>query len=134
VKKVLTGFKDFVVRGNVVDLAVAVVLGLAFNAVVQSLVKDLVTPLIATIFGEPDFSALSFTINGSVFHYGNFVNAAIAFLLVAAAIYFFVIVPLRRLKERRAGDQEPSVKDCPHCLSEIPAKATRCRFCAAELD
>lgn len=131
-KGVLSGFKEFVVRGNVVDLAVAVVIGVAFNAVVQSLVKDLLTPLIAAVFGEPDFSGLGFSINGSELHYGNFINALIAFLMVAAAIYIFVILPLQRMKER-GGDEEPTVKDCPHCLSEIPAKASRCKFCTAEL-
>lgn len=131
-KNVITGFKEFIVRGNVVDLAVAVVLGTAFNVVVQSLVKDLLTPLIGAIFGEPDFSALSFSINGSQFNYGNFFNALIAFISVAAAIYFFVILPLQRMKERGEGE-EPTVKDCPHCLSEIPYGATRCKACTAEL-
>jgi large conductance mechanosensitive channel len=132
-RNAITGFKDFIVRGNVVELAVAVVLGVAFNAVVQSLVKDLLTPLIGAIFGKPDFSSLSFSINGSQFNYGNFINALIAFISVAAAIYFFVILPLQRMKERGA-DEEPAVKDCPYCLSEIPYKATRCKACTAELD
>jgi large conductance mechanosensitive channel len=130
----LTGFKEFLARGNVVDLAVAVVIGAAFNGVVQSLVKDLLTPLIAAIFGEPDFSALSFTINGSEFGYGNFINALIAFVSVAAAIYFFVVVPLRKMKERGEDpDSEPAVKDCPQCLSEIPFQASRCRYCTAKI-
>ncbi len=132
-KNVLSGFRDFIARGNVVDLAVAVVIGVAFNEVVQSLVADLLTPLIAVIFGEPDFSALSFTINGSKFSYGNFINALISFLTVAAAIYFFVIAPLRHMKERHEAGEEPTVIDCPHCLSEIPAEASRCRHCTAEL-
>ena len=133
-KDALDGFKEFLARGNVVDLAVAVVIGAAFNTVVQSLVKDLLTPLIAAIFGEPDFSALSFTIHGSQFNYGNFLNALIAFISVAAAIYFFVVMPLRKMKERGADPgEDPAVKDCPYCLSEIPFKASRCRDCTAEL-
>lgn len=132
-RNAITGFKEFIVRGNVVDLVIAVVLGVAFNVVVQSLVKDLLTPLIGVIFGKPDFSSLSFSINGSQFNYGNFINALIAFISVAAAIYFFVILPLQKMKERGAED-EPTVKDCPYCLSEIPYKATRCKACTAELD
>jgi large conductance mechanosensitive channel len=133
-KNVITGFKEFIVRGDVVELAVAVVLGVAFNVVVQSLVKDLLTPLIGAIFGKPDFSSLSFSINGSQFNYGNFINALIAFVSVAAAIYFFVILPLQKMKERGADGEEPTVKDCPYCISEIPTKAVRCKFCTAELD
>jgi large conductance mechanosensitive channel len=132
-RKALNGFKEFIARGNVVDLAVAVVLGAAFNIVVQSLVKDLLTPLIAAVFGEPDFSALSFTINGSTFGYGNFLNALISFLTVAVAIYFFVILPLHKLKERDSAGEEPTVRDCPQCLSEIPVKAVRCRYCTAKI-
>lgn len=131
--EVLKGFRDFISRGNVVELAVAVVVGAAFTALVSSLVEDLLTPIIAAIIGEPDFSDLSFTINGSVFTYGNFINAVITFLSVAAAIYFFVVVPLGKLSERRARSEEESTKKCPECLSEIPVDARRCAFCTAEL-
>jgi large conductance mechanosensitive channel len=126
--RMLSGFKDFISRGNVVDLAVAVVIGTAFAALVASLVADLLTPLIAAIIGEPDFSDLSFTINGSVFSYGNFINALITLISVAAAIYLFVILPLEKIKERR-GPVDPGIKECPECLSEIPSAATRCAHC-----
>jgi large conductance mechanosensitive channel len=114
---VLKGFKEFIMRGNVVDLAVAVVIGAAFTAVVTALVKDLLTPLIAAIFGKPDFSELHFTVNDSTFRYGDFINAAINFLLIAAAIYFFVIVPVKRLNElqakRRAAGEPADVAEIP---------------------
>lgn len=129
----LSGFRNFISRGSVVELAVAVVIGTAFGAVVTSLVADLITPLIGAIIGEPDFSGLSFTINGSEFTYGNFINALIAFLSVAAAIYFFVIVPLEKLDERRHGPQQAGPRECPECLSEVPAAAKRCAFCTSEL-
>jgi len=129
----LAGFRGFIARGNVVELAVAVVIGAAFGAVVASLVADLITPLIAAIFGEPDFSQLTFTINDSEFRYGSFINALIAFLTVAAAIYFLVVVPLARLEERRARGADPDVRPCPQCLSEIPAAATRCAHCTSEV-
>jgi large conductance mechanosensitive channel len=113
----LKGFKEFIMRGNVVDLAVAVVIGAAFGAVVTALVKDLVTPIIAAIFGKPDFSDLSFTINKSKFLYGDFINAALQFVLVAAAIYFFIVVPIKRLAEmqarRRAAGEPADVADVP---------------------
>jgi large conductance mechanosensitive channel len=134
VASVLRGFKDFVLRGNVVDLAVAVVIGAAFGAVVTALVKDIVTPLVAVIFGEHDFSALTFTINGSEFHYGDFLNAVIAFLSVAAAIYFFVVVPMNALlAARRRGEdaEEADSRPCSECLSEIPKEAKRCAFCTS---
>ena len=130
---VLRGFKDFVLRGNVVDLAVAVVIGAAFGAVVTALVKDIITPLVAVIFGKHDFGALTFTINGSEFHYGDFLNALIAFLTIAAAIYFFVVVPVNHLlaARRRGDDQEADSRPCSECLSEIPKEARRCAFCAS---
>lgn len=127
--KILHGYREFITRGNVIDLAVAVVIGAAFTALVNSIVADLLTPVIAAIIGEPDFSALSFTINGSVFTYGNFINALIAFLSISAVIYFFVIVPMNHLKR----DEEATHRDCPECLSEIPIKATRCAHCTAEV-
>ena len=120
----LRDLKDFLFRGNLIELAVAVVIGLAFAAVVTALVEDLITPLIAAIFGQSDFSDLTFTINDSVFRYGDFLNALITFVLVASAIYFFIIVPLKRLVP---GKQQ--TRTCPDCLSEIPVGARRCAFC-----
>ena len=120
----LKDFKEFLFRGNLIDLAVAVVIGLAFAAVVTSLVEDLVTPLIAAVFGQPDFSQLTFTINDSVFRYGDFLNAVLTFVLIAAAIYFLVVVPAKRFVP---GKQE--TRQCPECLSEIPVGARRCAFC-----
>jgi large conductance mechanosensitive channel len=130
---VLRGFKDFVLRGNVVDLAVAVVIGVAFGAVVTALVKDLITPIVALIFGSHDFSALTFTINGSVFRYGDFINALIAFISVAAAIFFFVVKPVNALMARRKTgvDVESETRPCSECLSEIPRQARKCAFCAS---
>ncbi|MBN8870665.1 MAG: large conductance mechanosensitive channel protein MscL [Solirubrobacterales bacterium] len=125
----IQGYKEFISRGNVIDLAVAVVIGAAFTALVNSMVADLLTPIIAAIIGEPDFSALSFTIRGSEFTYGNFINALIAFLSVTAVVYFFVVTPLNHLKR----DEEASTRECPECLSEIPNKATRCAHCTAEV-
>jgi large conductance mechanosensitive channel len=130
----LKGFRQFLLRGNVVDLAVAVVIGGAFGTVVTALVKDLLTPLIAAIVGTPDFSALAFTINGSQFLIGDFVNAVVAFVLVAAAIYFFVIVPMNAVIARmRRGEvpPDPTTKRCPECLSEVPIAARRCAFCTS---
>lgn len=125
-------FKTFVLRGNVVDLAVGVVMGAAFGAVVTALVKDLVTPLIAAIFGKPDFSGLLFTINGSKFLYGEFINAVIAFILIAIAVFFFIVQPVNALvaRTRREPSPEPDTKKCSECLSVIPAAASRCAFCA----
>jgi large conductance mechanosensitive channel len=127
--KLIQGYKEFISRGNVIDLAVAVVIGAAFTALVNSMVADLLTPIIAAIIGEPDFSALSFTIRGSEFTYGNFINALIAFLSVTAVVYFFVVTPLNHLKR----DEDAATRDCPECLSEIPNKATRCAHCTAEV-
>ena len=125
-------FKDFVFRGNVLDLAVAIVIGIAFVAVVNALVKDIITPIIAAIFSKPDFSQLTFTINKSTFFYGSFINAVVSFLLIAAAVYFVVVVPMNRLAERRAkGD--PTTRECPECLSEIPIAAKRCPQCTSQL-
>ena len=128
-------FKAFLFRGNVIDLAIAVVLGIAFGAVISALVTDLLTPIIALIFGEPDFGALSFTINSSHFLYGDFINALIYFVSVAAAIFFFVVKPINLMAERRArGAVEPDspTRPCTECLSEIPKAARRCAFCTAE--
>jgi large conductance mechanosensitive channel len=133
---ILQEFKDFILRGNVVDLAVAVVIGAAFGAVVTALVKDILTPIIAAIFGKPDFGNLSFTIHKSHFLYGDFINAVITFLSVAAAIFFFVIKPLNYLLERRrrsVAEPESTDRQCPECLSTIPKAATRCAFCSSEV-
>ena len=131
----LKEFREFILRGNLVDLAVAVVIGAAFTQVVNALVKDLITPLIAAIGGEPDFSALSFTINDSRFLYGDFINALVAFLIVAAVMFFFVVKPvnalLSRLRPEPAVDRE--THECPECLSDIPLAARRCAFCTAQL-
>ncbi len=129
----LSGFKDFISRGNVIDLAVAVVIGSAFGALVASLVADLITPLIGAIIGEPDFSGLTLTINGSELTYGNFLNALISFLSVAAAVYFFVVVPLAKLDELRHGPKQAGTRECPECLSEVPFAARRCAFCTSAL-
>ena len=125
-------FKTFVLRGNVVDLAVGVVMGVAFGAVVTALVKDLVTPLIAAIFGKPDFSSLQFTVNNSKFLYGDFINAVIAFVLIALAVFLFIVQPVNALvaRTRREASPEPDTKKCSECLSVIPAAASRCAFCA----
>jgi len=132
----LKGFKEFLLRGNMVDLAVAVVIGGSFGAVVTALVKDLITPLIAAIVGKPDFSAISFTVNASQFLIGDFINALVAFLLVATAIYFFVVTPMNMMQARRKRGEapvDPTTKKCPECLSEVPIAARRCAFCAQPL-
>jgi len=129
-------FRKFVLRGNVVDLAIAVVVGAAFGAVVTALVKDLITPLLGAIGGQPDFSRLTFTINRSEFMYGEFLNAIISFLLMATALFFLVVQPLNHLQTRiasRKTPEEPSDRKCPECLSEIPKAATRCKFCTARV-
>lgn len=131
--KVLIGFREFIARGNVVDLAVAVVIGAAFTALVTSMVEDLMTPVIAAIIGEPDFSGLSFTIRGSEFTYGNFLNALITFLSVATAVYFFIVAPMNAYKDHVAEEEEATHRDCPECLSEIPVAATRCAHCTSQL-
>lgn len=132
----LAGFKQFLLRGNVVDLAVGVVIGAAFGAVVTAFVKDLLTPLIAAIVGKPDFSAFTFTVNNSKFLYGDFLNALLAFLLISAAVYFVVVLPMNTLvaKFRKAPvPADPTTKKCPECLSEIPIDARRCAFCTTAL-
>ena len=129
----LKEFKEFLLRGNLIEIAVGLVLALAFTAVVMSLVADLITPLIAAIFGKPDFSDLTFTINESTFRYGEFLNALIAFVLIAAVLFFLVIRPLDALMERMKSKDEATLRDCPECLSEIPVDARRCAFCAVEV-
>jgi large conductance mechanosensitive channel len=131
----LKDFRQFILRGSLVDLAVAVVIGTAFTAVIAALVSDLITPLIAAIGGKPDFGGLSFTINGSHFLYGAFLNALIAFLIVAAVLFFFVIRPVNQLLARRRTEPEvdATIRACPECLSQIPVAARRCAFCTAEV-
>ena len=130
-KSAFDGFKQFILRGNVVDLSVGVVIGASFGAVVAALVKDLITPLIAAIVTQPDFSALQFTINGSKFMYGDFMNALLSFIIVAAAIYFFVVLPVNTLiaAARKEPPMDPTTKKCPECKSEISVDARRCAHC-----
>ncbi|MGH9140365.1 MAG: large conductance mechanosensitive channel protein MscL [Vicinamibacterales bacterium] len=132
----MKGFKQFILRGNVLDLAVAVVMGAAFSAVVTALVKDLLTPLIAAVVGSPDFSGIAVDVNGSKLLFGDFLNAVIAFLMMAAVIYFFVVLPVNSLIARlRRGEAppDPTTKKCPECLSEIAIGARRCAFCTSAL-
>jgi len=129
------GFRDFILRGNVVDLAVGVVIGAAFGALVTSLTKDLLTPLIAAIFGKPDFSSISVTVNGSQLMVGNFLNALIAFLLVATAVYFFVVLPVNSLMRRFASapPAPAATRACPECATPIPIQARRCPNCTSQV-
>jgi len=131
VKGTMSGFREFLLRGNVVDLAVGVVIGVAFGAVVTGFVKDLMTPLIAALFGKPDFASLTFTVNNSRFLYGDFINVVITFVLVAIVIYFFVVLPFTSLvaRLRKQPPTDPTIRKCPECLSEIPIEARRCAFC-----
>lgn len=128
----MKGFKAFLLRGNVVELAIAVVIGVAFGAVVTAFVKDIVTPLIAALGGKPDFASLYFTINNSRFLYGDFINGVISFLIIAAVIYFFVVSPYTAFvsRSRREPPADPTTKKCTECMSEIPIQARRCAFCA----
>jgi large conductance mechanosensitive channel len=130
----LDGFRKFILRGNVVDLAVGVVIGVAFSAVVNSLVADIITPILAAIGGKPSFVGLDFTINHARFGYGAFITAVISFLIIAAAIYFLVVVPVNMLMARykTEPDVDAPTKECPECLSSIPVAATRCAFCTVE--
>lgn len=131
----MKGFRQFLLRGNVIDLAVAIVIGAAFVAVVQAFVKDIITPLIAAIVGKPDFSQLTFTINNSKFSYGDFINAVVSFVLIAAVVYYLVVLPVNTLisRSRREPPADPTTKKCPECLSEIPLDARRCAFCTSDL-
>jgi large conductance mechanosensitive channel len=132
----MKGFKEFMLRGNVVELAVAVVMGVAFTAVVTAFVKDLLTPLIAAIVGSPDFSAIVVTVNGSKLLVGDFMNALFAFLMVAIAVYFFVVLPVNALMARiRRGEAspDPTTKKCPECMSDVAIAARRCAFCTSPL-
>jgi large conductance mechanosensitive channel len=125
-------FKEFLMRGNLVELAVAFVMGVVFAALLKAFIADLITPIIALIFGEPNFSNLSFTINSSQFLYGNFINNLITFLTTGVVIFLFVVKPYNSLISRRA-QEDPTVKECPECTSDIPIKARRCPMCTAEL-
>ena len=125
----IKGFRDFILRGNVLDLAVAVIIGVAFTAIVNSLVADIINPLIAAVFGKPDFSALTVTAGGGVIKYGNFLNAVISFLLIAFVVYFFIIVPANAMLKRFKGPAAVTTKPCPQCLSDVPLAASRCKFC-----
>jgi large conductance mechanosensitive channel len=132
----LKGFKQFVLRGNVLDLAVAVVIGAAFGKIVSALVADLLTPLIALVGGKPDFTDFNFKVNGTLFKTGDFLNEVVSFLMVAVAIYFFVVAPVNALNERRhRGDAppDPTTKKCPECLTEVPIAAKRCFACTSPL-
>jgi large conductance mechanosensitive channel len=133
--EILREFRAFILRGNLVDLAVAVVIGTAFTAVVTALVRDIITPLIAAIFGEPTFFTLTFTINGSQFAYGDFLNAALTFLIVAAVVFFLVVKPVNLLmaRLRTEPDVDTPTRGCPECLSQIPVAARRCAFCTSEV-
>ncbi|MFL5736613.1 MAG: large conductance mechanosensitive channel protein MscL [Actinomycetota bacterium] len=127
-------FKTFLLRGNVVDLAVGIVIGVAFGMLVTAFVDDLITPIVAAIIGEPDFSKLTFTINDSVFRYGAFLNALIAFVSIAVAVFFFVVKPVNALtaRARKEPRPDPTTKKCSECLSEIPLEAKRCAYCTSE--
>jgi large conductance mechanosensitive channel len=131
----LSEFKAFLLRGNVIDLAVAIAIGVAFTAVVTALVDDLIMPVVAMLGGKPDFSDLDFTINDAVFRYGHFITELVSFLIIAAAIFFFVVKPANYLiqRSRREPPADPTTKKCPECLSEIPLEARRCAFCTAEV-
>jgi large conductance mechanosensitive channel protein len=133
VPTLFTGFKKFLLRGNVIDLAVAIVVGTAFTAVVKALVADLITPIIAMIFGKPNFGTLAFTINGSHFAYGDFINNLITFVSVAAAVYFVIVAPVNALVARRTKEV-PDERECPECTSAIPIRARRCPQCTAQLE
>lgn len=131
----MNGFKQFLLRGNVVDMAVGIVVGAAFGTVVTSFVKDLLTPLIAAIVKQPDFSAIKFELNGSKFLIGDFVNSVVSFVIIAAAVYFAVVLPINALvaRARKQPPVDPTTKKCPECISEIPVQAKRCAFCSSAL-
>lgn len=130
----MQGFRKFILRGNVIDLAVAVVIGAAFTAVIQALVKDIITPVIGAFGGVPDFSALAFSVNNSRFLIGDFINALVSFIIIAAIVYFLIVAPVMALIERVNGPAVVTTRECPWCLSKIPVKARRCAFCTADVE
>ena len=127
------GFREFLTRGNLLELAVAVIIGTAFTAVVMAIVKDLITPLIAAIWKQPNFSSLTFTVHGSKFLYGDFINALLTFVIIAAVVYFLIVLPMAKLITRLERNKEATERDCPECLSAIPIAATRCKYCTVEV-
>jgi large conductance mechanosensitive channel len=129
----MKGFKAFLLRGNLVELAVAVVIAVAFAALITAFVKDLVTPLIAAIGGKPNFGGLYFTVNGSKFMYGLFVNAVVTFVIVAAVVYFLIVAPVAKLTARFSRNKAATERDCPECLSSIPVAAIRCMYCTSQV-
>lgn len=134
--KTIKGFQQFILKGNVVDLSVGIIIGAAFTSVVQAFVRDLLTPLITAFGGQPTFADLSFTINNSIFRYGDFFNALISFLITSAVVYFFVVSPMNQLleaNEKKSTTLDPSTIKCPYCFSEIPSQSTRCKYCTSKL-
>jgi large conductance mechanosensitive channel len=129
----VAGFRKFLFRGNLIDLAVAVVIGVAFNAVVQALIADIITPLIGAIGGKPNFGALTFTVHGSHFHYGSFINAVLSFVIIAAVVYYIVVSPATRITALAERNKEATERECPECLSSIPVAAKRCMYCTSEV-
>ena len=129
----MKGFRQFLMRGNLIELAVAVVIGTAFTAIVTAIVKDLITPLIAAIGGKPDFGKLHFTVHHAAFAYGDFVNALVSFVLIAAVVYFLIVAPVARFTALLTRSKAATERDCPECLSSIPVGATRCMYCTAEV-
>jgi large conductance mechanosensitive channel len=129
----VSGFRKFLFRGNLIDLAVAVVIGVAFNAVIQALIADIITPLIAAAAGKPNFSSLAFTVHHSRFLYGSFINALLSFVIIAAAIYYIVVFPTTRITDLASRKKAATERDCPECLQSIPVGATRCMFCTAQV-
>jgi large conductance mechanosensitive channel len=127
----IKGFRDFITKGNLVETAVGLVMALAVVALVNALITDIITPIIGAIVGEPSFSDLTFSINGSEFLYGDFINALITFVSIGAAVYFFIVMPYQRFQERRGVTS--TTKECPHCLQTVPLNASRCAFCTSEL-
>jgi large conductance mechanosensitive channel len=127
------GFRKYLFRGNLIDLAVAVVIGVAFNTVIQALIADIITPLIAAIGGKPNFSSLSFTVNKSHFLYGSFFNALISFVIIAAVVYYLIVSPAAKITDLTTRQKEATERDCPECLSSIPIKAKRCMYCTSEV-
>ena len=129
----MKGFREFITRGNLLELAVAVVVGTAFTAVVTAIVKDLITPLIAAIWRQPNFSTLTFTVHGSKFLYGDFIDALLTFVIIALVVYFLIVLPMAKLIMRLERNKEATERDCPECLSSIPLAATRCKYCTVEV-